>query len=62
MKVKVYRVWIRDEWYLVDAPSKRIAKWCAANLYNHDYVDFMTAKDVDKIERFEYKESSNEQT
>jgi hypothetical protein len=54
-KVKVYRVWIRNEWYLVDAPNKRIAKWCAANLYNHDYVAFATAKDVDKIELYKYK-------
>ena len=52
MKVKVYRVWIKNESYLVDAPNKRIAKWCAANLYNHDYVDFKSAKDVEKIERF----------
>lgn len=58
MKVKVYKVWIKNEWYLVDAPNKRIAKWCAANLYNHDYVAFKAAKDVDKIERYTYKEDT----
>lgn len=55
MKIKVYRVLIGNEWYHVDAPNRRIAKWCAANLYNHDYVDFATAKDVKKIERYKYK-------
>ena len=55
MKVKVYKVWIKDKWYLVDAPNKRIAKWCAANLYNHAYVSFATAKDVEKIERLKYE-------
>ena len=56
MKVKVYRVWINNEWYFVDAPNKRIAKWCAANLYNNNYADFKTAKDVKKIERFRCEE------
>ena len=26
-----------DLWYEVDAPSKRVAKWCAVNLYDHEY-------------------------
>lgn len=56
MKIKVYKVWIKNEWYLVDAPNRRIAKWCAANLYNNHYVAFARAKDVEKIERFKYKE------
>ncbi len=58
MKVKVYRVWIKGDMYLVDAPNKRIAKWCAANLYNNQYFDFASAKDVDTIERYGYKETS----
>lgn len=57
MKVKVYKVWINDEWYLVDAPNRHIAKWCAANLYNHDHIAFKAAKDVEKIKRFGYKEN-----
>lgn len=31
MKVKVYKVSLKEDpniWYFVDAPSKRIAKWC----------------------------------
>ena len=31
MKVKVYMVYPKDSqdlWYLVDAPNRRIAKWC----------------------------------
>lgn len=56
MKVKVYIVWIKGTWCFVDAPNKRIAKWCAANLYNHKYESFITAKDVEEIERFKYKE------
>lgn len=63
MKVKVYKVSPKNLppqdadrfWYYVDAPNKHIAKWCGANLYNHDYVAFMSAKDM-KAERFGYKE------
>lgn len=58
MKVKVYQVWIKNEYYLVDAPNERIAKWCAANLYNNQYFGFASAKDVDIIKRYGYKETS----
>ena len=41
MKVKVYQVILKDMtnpiYYYVDAPSKRIAKWCGANLFNNEY-------------------------
>ncbi len=59
MKEKVYKVWMKDNpsiWYFVDAPSKRIAKWSGANLYNNEYTAFKTAKDV-KVERFTLKEN-----
>lgn len=58
MKIKVYVGWINDEWYFVDAPNKRIAKWCVANLYNNQYFDFKRAKDVKKIKRFKCGEDS----
>ena len=54
MKVKVYKVYPKnnpDLWYLVDAPTKRIAKWCAAAIINNDYATFLSAKDM-KAERF----------
>lgn len=40
MKVKTYIVTAKDNpdlWYEVDAPSKRVAKWCAVNLFDHQY-------------------------
>ena len=50
MKVKVYRVIPKENpnsvSYLVDAPSKKIAKWCGANLFNNEYFDFLAAKDM----------------
>ena len=52
MKVKVYRVVPKENpnciFYMVDAPSKRIAKWCGANLFNNEYIDFnfLSAKDM----------------
>ena len=59
MKVKVYRVVPKkhsnDVFYAVDAPSKRIAKWCGANMYNNDYFSFLSAKDM-IAERFRIKE------
>lgn len=58
MKVKVYRVSLKEDpniWYFVDAPSKRIAKWCGAALYNNEYLGFRTFKDM-KVERFKYEE------
>ena len=39
---------------MVDAPSKRIAKWCGANLFNNEYIDFLSAKDM-IAERFKVK-------
>lgn len=45
MKVKVYKVYPKKQtgdedrfWYFVDAPSKRIAKWCGAACYNNEYA------------------------
>lgn len=49
MKVKVYKVYPKNNtelYYLVDAPSKRIAKWCGAAIVNNDYASFLTAKDM----------------
>ena len=58
MKVKVYRVAPKENpngiSYLVDAPSKRIAKWCGANLFNNEYISFLAAKDM-VVERFTVK-------
>ena len=58
MKVKVYRVVPKENqngvFYMVDAPSKRIAKWCGANLFNNEYIDFLSAKDM-IAERFRVK-------
>ena len=59
MKVKVYRVSLKEDpniWYFVDAPSKRVAGWCGAALYNNEYAGFRTNKDM-KVERFKYKEN-----
>jgi hypothetical protein len=49
MKVKVYKVYPKnnpDLWYLVDAPSKRIAKWCGAAILNNTYYYFLAAKHI----------------
>ena len=58
MKVKVYRIVPKKNqngvFYMVDAPSKRIAKWCGANMYNNDYFSFLSAKDM-IAERFKVK-------
>ena len=58
MKVKVYRVVPKKNqnsvFYMVDAPSKRIAKWCGANLFNNEYIAFLSAKDM-IAERFRMK-------
>ena len=54
MKVKVYKVWPKnnsDLWYLVDAPCKYIAKWCGTAILNNTYSGFLTAKDM-CVERF----------
>jgi hypothetical protein len=52
--MKVYKVYPKnnqDLWYLVDAPNKRIAKWCGTAILNNTYACFLTAKDM-KAERF----------
>ena len=49
MKVKVYMVYPKDSqdlWYLVDAPNRRIAKWCGTAILNNIYCGFLTAKDM----------------
>lgn len=54
MKVKVYKVWPKNDpslYYLVDAPCKYIAKWCGAAVINNTYVTFLAAKDM-VAERF----------
>lgn len=58
MKVKIYRVYPKNQpdlYYLVDAPSKYIAKWSGANILNSTYSSFLTAKDM-KAERWKYEE------
>lgn len=64
MKVKVYRVVPKRNssgiYYVIDAPNKRIAKWCGANLYNHEYVDFLSDKDM-VAERFRVTEAKIEE-
>jgi hypothetical protein len=50
MKVKVYKVYPKDKpdlWYFVDAPSKRIAKWCGAAILNNIYCNFLAAKHME---------------
>ena len=47
--IKVYKVYPKnnpDLWYLVDAPSKRIAKWCGTSILNNTYCVTLTAKDM----------------
>jgi hypothetical protein len=54
MKVKVYKVYPKenpDLWYLVDAPTKHIAKWCGAAILNNTYCNFLAAKHM-KAERW----------
>ena len=64
MKAKVYIVYPKkqdddtDIWYYVDAPNKRIAKWCGAACYNNDYTAFLRAKDM-VAERFRCMETNN---
>jgi hypothetical protein len=48
-KVRVYKVYPKNNvelYYLVDAPSKRIAKWCGAAIINNDYASFLSARDM----------------
>ena len=49
LKIRVYKVWPKnntDLQYYVDAPSKRVAKWCGAAIINNDYFTFLAAKDM----------------
>ena len=51
MKIKEYEVRLHGKFtnphtFIVEAPNKRIAKWCGANLFNHQYFSFATAKDI----------------
>ena len=58
MKIKVYKVYPKNKpelWYLVDAPTKRIAKWCGTAIINNTYCMFLTAKDM-TAENWVYKE------
>ena len=32
-------------WYSVDAPSKRVARWCAFNMFQNEYCGRVTVKD-----------------
>lgn len=55
-KAKVYKVYPKNNseiYYLVDAPSKRIARWCGAAIMNNEYACFLTAKDM-VAEKFIY--------
>ena len=57
-RVKVYKVYPEDNpdlWYYVDAPSKRIAKWCGANMLNATFSSFLSAEDM-VAERFRIQE------
>jgi hypothetical protein len=49
MRIKVYKVYPKnnpDLWYLVDAPSKRIARWCGTAILNNTYCSNLVAKDM----------------
>ena len=53
MKVKSWVAYINNskEYYFIDAPSKRIAKWCGAALYNNEYPAAKSSRDV-QVERY----------
>lgn len=62
-KVKVYKVYPKnnpDLWYLVDAPSRYVAKWCVAAILNNTYAGFLAAKDM-KVERWKYEGNKEEE-
>ena len=55
-KTKVYKVSTKKDpiiYYYVDAPNKRVAKWCGANLLDYEYVSFTAPRDL-KVERAEF--------
>ena len=55
MKAKLYRVRMvvngYKYCYVVEAPTKYIAKWVAANIYMNEYAGFCSIKDVVSVER-----------
>lgn len=56
MKIKSYKVFPKNDpslWYIVEAPSKRIARWCGASIINSNYNGFLTAKDVVAVKEVE---------
>ena len=58
MKIKVYKVSLKRDpnmHYFVDAPNKRVAKWCGAAIHNHEHATFLAAKDMN-VEKFKYEE------
>ncbi len=49
MKLKTYKINLKKHpqiEYIIDAPSKRIAKWCAVCTHNNNYMTGITVKDV----------------
>ena len=49
--MKSYKVSVKNKphvFYYVDAPSRRVARWCALNLYDNEYLDgeAITIKDL----------------
>jgi hypothetical protein len=58
MKVKDYTVWIDGMTFDVEAPNKRIAKWCGVSVYNALYLPYRTVKDVERVERIKVKEAT----
>ena len=46
MKVKMYKAIIRDTYYYVEAPNKRVAKWCGYNMYTNEYAGVASIDDV----------------
>lgn len=49
MKTKTYFVYPKGQFdmrYEVEAPNKRIAKWCGLNLFDNDYLHAFTIKEL----------------
>ena len=46
MKIKMYKVSIRHAFYYVEAPNKRIARWCGYNMYCNEYAGVSSIKEV----------------
>ena len=47
--IKMYKVVVRNAYYYVDAPNKRIAKWCGYNMFCNEYCSDASIKEV-KVE------------